>query len=76
MAMKQAKYVATIKEQAEITMHKYKGKRGKLLASPLTIQQMRIYIEKILFLCEEIEKRDKENVRIRKLLAAGQGKAN
>ena len=56
-----AKYnVGTIEEQAKRTLDTYRGRPGKAFVNNLKIYQMRVYIEKVLFLCKEIKKLKKK----------------
>ena len=53
--------VESIEYEAKVTKESYRGQRGKNIASnrygePLNIRNIRIYIEKVLFLCNQIKK--------------------
>lgn len=59
-----AKYnVDKLKEEAIRTLAHYQGRKGTGVAEirhkPLSIRQIRTYIDKVLFLCKEIEKLNK-----------------
>lgn len=59
-----AKYtVDEIKKEADRTLQHYRGRKEDGIAEirhkPLSIQQIRTYIKKVLFLCKEIERLNK-----------------
>ena len=53
--------VRQIEHEAEITKDGYRGQKGKKIAlsskgMPLTVENVRTYIQKVLFLCNQIRK--------------------
>ncbi|GAF68376.1 unnamed protein product [marine sediment metagenome] len=48
--------VDKIKAEAEIVLETYKGRSGKEHAKSLSVWHMRVYANKVLFLCKHIEK--------------------